>query len=194
MSTDERIVKPRGKTVERNILRATIETIIERRTMAVTIEEIAARAQVDRTTIYRRFPTREELVLAAVLAHASESVPVPDTGTLETDLLQLCQSVRTALESPIGRVLLVATRSGTDENLDTMRTSFWHERLEIAGSIIDRAITRGDIKQVKSAEDLIEQLVAPIHFRAIELNRLVDDEYLSALVARFVAVLTSLDV
>jgi AcrR family transcriptional regulator len=189
MSTEERTIRPRGKTVERNVLRATIETIIEHGTTMITIEEVASRANVDRTTIYRRYATREELVLAAVLAHAGDAIPIPHSGNLETDLLQLCRAVRDTVESAIGRVLLVATRHGTDENLQTMRTAFWHERLEIASQIIQNAIDRGECRPVKSTEELIEQLVAPIHFRIIELERHVDDEYLDALVNRLIVTL-----
>jgi AcrR family transcriptional regulator len=189
MSTGDRVVKPRGKTVERNVLRATLETIIEHGTTLITIEEVATRANVDRTTIYRRYPTREELVLAAVLAHANETVPIPDTGHVESDLRELCGFVRDTVGSPIGRVLLIAARSGSDTDLNTMRQAFWHERLGIASQIIQRAVDRGDCAPVKSTEELIEQLVAPIHFRIIELGRIVDDEYLDALVARLVPML-----
>jgi AcrR family transcriptional regulator len=189
MSTGNRAVKPRGKTVERNVLRATLETIIEHRTTLITIEEVATRANVDRTTIYRRYPTREELVLAAVLAHANDNVPIPDSGHLASDLRELCGFVRDTVGSPIGRVLLIAARSGSDTNLNSMREAFWHERLGIASQIIQRAIDRGDCEPVKSTEELIEQLVAPIHFRIIELDREVDDEYLDALVTRLMPML-----
>jgi AcrR family transcriptional regulator len=179
-------VRPRGATVERAVLAATIEAMVAAGSARVSVEDIADRADVNKTTIYRRWPTLDGLIMAAVTAHADTSIPISDTGQLTSDLNALCRLVRDNLTSPTGRALLVATRPGDNRGLDEMRERFWTARFTAAAKIIERAVERGECPPMTAPELFIEQLVAPIHFRLVELGRPVDNGYITSLVEQLV--------
>ncbi|MGL5826636.1 MAG: TetR/AcrR family transcriptional regulator [Nocardioides sp.] len=189
MSASHRVVHPRGPAVTRAVFDAALDAVIEHGTLRVSIEEIAVRAGVNKTTIYRRWGTVEEVVLAAVLAHADAVVPIPDTGTLAGDLGRLARLVRDTISTPRARALMIAARSSGGHTLRSMREQFWNVRLAAAAVIVDRAVERGECARPASSEQVIERLVAPIHFRMGELERAVDDAYLDSLVTHTVRAL-----
>src|SRR6476620_10356561 len=82
-----RVGRPRSQEADRAILTATVELLAERGLAAMSIEEVAARAGVGKTTIYRRWPSKGLLALDAFVGSFREEQPLPDTGTLRGDLL-----------------------------------------------------------------------------------------------------------
>jgi len=176
-------VHPRGARVENAVLDAAIAAVVEHGTIRVSMEEIADRAGVNKTTVYRRWPGVEEILLAAVTRHAEETIPIPDTGDLAEDLRRLSRMVRDAISTPTARALLVAARANSDGALGRVREQFWAQRLGLAATIVMRGVERGQCPPVDSPEQVIEHLVGPIHFRLNELGRPVDDAYLEELVA-----------
>jgi AcrR family transcriptional regulator len=181
-----RPIRPRGAAVTQAVFDAALSAVVEHGTLRVSIEEIATRAGVNKTTVYRRWGTVEDVVVAAVLAHADAAVPIPDTGTLAGDLGQLARLVRETISTPRAQALMLAARSSGGESLRSMREQFWNIRLAAAAVIIDRAAQRGECVRPPSSEQVIEHLVAPIHFRLYELNRPVREAYLDSLVADIV--------
>ena len=109
---------------------------------------------------------------------------MPDTGTLRGDLDALVQMVRAALVDPLGRALMQASGGGP---LDDLRRRYWAERFELASGLIDRAVERGECGPVPNPAERIEALVAPIHFRIIQLAGEADDALLEASVNRLLA-------
>src|SRR5580692_11404240 len=90
----------------RAILGATVELLAERGLAAMSIEEVAARAGVGKTTIYRRWPSKGLLALDAFVASFRAEQPLPDTGTLRGDLLDALHAwVRAVTLTPMGRLL-----------------------------------------------------------------------------------------
>lgn len=176
-------VHPRGARVENAVLDAAIAAVVEHGTIRVSMEEIATRAGVNKTTVYRRWAGVEEILLAAVSRHAEETIPIPDTGNLAEDLRRLARMVRDAISMPTARALLVAARANPDGALGRVREQFWSQRLSLAATIVTRGVERGDCAPTDTPEQVIEHLVGPIHFRLNELGRPVDDSYVEALVA-----------
>ena len=176
----------RGPAVDAAILASALAEIEATGTMSISIESVARRTGVNKTTVYRRWPTSDALVVAAIGQLALDSVPIPDTGDLESDLRTLCRAVREIVDSPTGRALIGAGRSPSPE-LESIRTQFWHERFRLAAAIIDRARERGDEVPDGDAVEQLERLMAPIHFRLIELNKPVTDSYIDRLVSTWLA-------
>src|SRR5450432_744304 len=79
--------RPRSAEADRAILAATLELLAERGLDAMSIEEVAARAGVGKTTIYRRWPSKGLLALDAFVISFRAEQPLPDTGTLRGDLV-----------------------------------------------------------------------------------------------------------
>jgi len=171
----------RGRAVDDAIVDATLAVIAERGTFHIRIEDVADRAGVNKTTIYRRHDSVEELVLTSVLQSAADGIPMPDTGTLRGDLEALVRMVRAALTDPLGRALMQASGGGP---LDELRRRYWAERFELASALIGRAVERGECGAVDDPAERIESLVAPIHFRIIQLAGVADDSLLAASVDR----------
>ena len=74
------VARPRSEDARRRVLAATAELVAERGVAQLTIEEVAARSGVAKTTIYRHWPGRTTLILDVVNAHF-EHIGTPDTGS-----------------------------------------------------------------------------------------------------------------
>ncbi|HEY4158264.1 MAG TPA: helix-turn-helix domain-containing protein, partial [Polyangiaceae bacterium] len=97
-------VQGRAARIVNEVLRTTAEELTRVGYVALRVEDVALRSSVNKTTIYRRWPTKPELV-AAALRFAVRRPEAPDTGSLRGDLLEaIAASVRTAT-SPIARGL-----------------------------------------------------------------------------------------
>jgi AcrR family transcriptional regulator len=77
--------RPRDVKAELAILEATLDSFIEEGYRGMNIESVAARAGVAKTTIYRRWPNKEDLLVAAI-GSVIEDFPVPDSGDVEADM------------------------------------------------------------------------------------------------------------
>src|SRR5689334_16497704 len=98
--------RPRSQEADRAILTATVELLAERGLAAMSIEEVAARAGVGKTTIYRRWPSKGLLALDAFVDSFREEQPLPDTGTLRGDLLSALHAwVRAVTQTAMGPML-----------------------------------------------------------------------------------------
>jgi AcrR family transcriptional regulator len=95
----------RAERVVRDVLEATLDELAKTGFAALSVEAVAVRAGVNKTTIYRRWPTKGELVTAALVRFSSE-VETPDTGTVRGDLLALAASGRALISTRRGRGLL----------------------------------------------------------------------------------------
>jgi len=84
--------RPRSAQAHKAIIDATMELLAEEGFQGLSIEAVAARAGVGKTTIYRRWPSKDELVMDA-LRHVQIDVPVIDTGNFRNDLAALLKTV-----------------------------------------------------------------------------------------------------
>src|SRR5262249_5520961 len=140
--------RPRSQEADRAILTAAADLLAERGLAAMSIEEVAARAGVGKTTIYRRWPSKGLLALDAFVTSFREEQPLPDTGTLRGDLLQALHTwVRAVTQTTMGPML---TGLIAEAQHDTELRGAWRDRgLEPLRQqhriMLDRAIARGEI-------------------------------------------------
>jgi AcrR family transcriptional regulator len=167
----------RSARVRAAILAATLDELIDTGYAALTIDNIAMRAGVNRTTIYRRWNNREELVIDALADWVGRDIPIPDTGSVEGDLRALAVAVSDLLNSPLGRAVLgtvVATRNRIPELVDaTIR--FFDERHHRAAPIVERAIARGELPRDTDTIELFTALRAPLYYRVVTTGEQLDD-------------------
>jgi AcrR family transcriptional regulator len=169
----------RSARVRQAVLQATVQTVAERGADAVNIAEIARQAGVHDTSIYRRWPTKEHLIFDSLLDYSVAQLPIPDTGTLRADLLAFASLIAGYAATPIGQALLKAMAvTDDDAALAAGRAQFWQFRLDQARAMIDRAITRGELRADTDPALAIELLIAPLHFRLL-LSRQPIDERIS---------------
>ncbi|MEL6984889.1 MAG: TetR/AcrR family transcriptional regulator [Actinomycetota bacterium] len=159
----------RATRVRNAVLQATIDLVSEVGYDEATIDGIAARAEVHKTTIYRRWSTKSALVAAAASAASDAEIPIPDTGSLAGDLQALARSVAVNLGSNGGgrrSRSIVASAIASDQLADDMR-DFWAERFQLASAVVERAVERGELQADVDPGLLIETLIGPLWIRLL---------------------------
>lgn len=168
MESAERIRPPgRGPKVRDAVLAATLAELADTGYAALTIENIARRAGVHKTTIYRRWPDRESLVADVLGERIALDFPIPDTGSLQTDLRELAQAFVTWVTSPTGRMIFAAVYSDAARipGLANLRRELFEYGPRRAAVVIERAIERGELPAGTQPAAVIRALIAPIYFR-----------------------------
>lgn len=158
----------RSARVRQAVLAATLEQVAEHGIEGLAIGEVAARAGVAETTVYRRWGTRTALIAEAIGELADMGNPAPDTGTLRGDLHRLAEQISTLIAQPgIARVLGTTLAFGAGSEIAIARQRFWDYRFEQTAPVVHRAIARGELPAPTSARAVIETLAAPLYFRLI---------------------------
>lgn len=184
VAPERRPGRPRSVVADEAILDAATDAFIELGWDGLTIEGVAARAGVGKTTIYRRYPSRLDLLLAAAERLVQQKGPVPDTGTLRGDVLALVRAYFDMLMSTrAGRATpaMVAATSRNPELAIAYR-SFIAERRRESAMTLDRAISRGELPADVDHHLVLDLLVAPLFYRAFVSREPLDDEYFADLV------------
>jgi AcrR family transcriptional regulator len=178
--------RPGGRSarVRALTLAATIGELAESGYSALTLDAVARRAGVHRTTLYRRWGTREALVLDAMLELAGEGVRIPDTGSLRGDLLAIARGSAATASSAQGQAVVraVVAAGAHDAALAAASRQFWTERLALDGSVVERAVARGELPPGTDPRTVIEAILGPIYFRLLVLGEQPDAAFVERLV------------
>lgn len=165
----------RAARVRQAVLAAAMEVLAEHGLARLTIAEVAARAGVNETTVYRRWGSREKLALDAMLTASDEGIPVPDTGAVRTDLAAFARALADYLATPLGRAVVRGAVLGADDPaLAESWQTFWQSRLDQAGVIVRRAVERGELPADTDTALALELLCAPLQARAVLAHRTLD--------------------
>jgi AcrR family transcriptional regulator len=173
----------RSARVRAAVLGATVATLIERGYPATSIGEIAQRAGVHETSIYRRWRTKPALVADALARWVEEAIPIANTGSLRDDLLQLLRQSVSFLREPIGAGILqlgVTTR-GLPET-EPIREAFWRSRLTQGRPILLRAARRGELPPDVDARLFFDVLLGPVVVRLLLTGDSLDERQLERIV------------
>jgi AcrR family transcriptional regulator len=175
--------RPGGRSarVRAAVLDATIEALLDRG-LEITIRDVARRAGVNETTIYRRWQTKEKLVLDAVLSHLEQEVPVPDTGTLTGDLTALLEATRAVIVSARGALLLRLVARSDAPDYDPLIQEFWTARFSMIEQILERADQRGELRPGIDRRLVLELLVGPLDLRVLLTREPIDSSLPSHIV------------
>nr|WP_279671501.1 TetR/AcrR family transcriptional regulator [Flexivirga meconopsidis] len=137
----------------------------------LTIESIAARASVHKTTIYRRWQSKDAVVAAAVADLVSQQFPVQASGSLVNDLRYFARTLVRLLNSRSPRVRGVLhaffSEASTLPEIATLKRDFFAGRYAQAEAIVSAAGERHDIAIDIDAGELIGLVVAPIYYRLL---------------------------
>ena len=162
--------------------RAVLDVVVAEGIDKVGIPEISRRAGVRDSSIYRRWGTRENMILDALLAASERTLSVPDTGTLHGDFTAFGTALIEYLHAPLGSGLIRALPFVTDsEEIGDARKAFWEGRYRATELMISRAIDRGEVAPDADPRIAIELLIAPMHFRNLLTHEPMDAEFASQL-------------
>ncbi len=175
--TERRPTIGRGKKVRDAVLAATLAELADVGYAALTVESVAGRAGVHKTTIYRRWPDRDALVVDAVSEHVRTEVPAPDTGSIDVDLRELARGLVRWMHSPIGKAILSTMVCGEAcaPEVEQGRRDFYRLRFAQVAPVIQRAIARGELPPGTIPSEVIKTMAAPIFFRMLVLPEPIDD-------------------
>ena len=162
---------------------ATRELLGETGFTDLTVERVAERSGVHKTTIYRRWGSRAGLVGAALAAQGQQEVPIPDTGDLRADLAAIARSVGDNLASPLGRAMAQALVGHADDpEIAGISEDFWGARFAATAVVVERAVERGELPPDADPRLAVELVVAAIWFRSIVTREPVADDLLATVV------------
>ena len=176
--------RPRDTSRDEAIHAAAIEILSEVGYDRTTIEAIAARAHVSKATIYRRYPSKQELLLAAVGEHAACTLPAIDTGSLRGDLIELISEHIKALKGPDGELLMgLLSSAHRDAELGKLlpQNKVVVQENE-SKRIFDRAIARKEISPHANIEFLGEVVPAIFSHRIFISHQPVNKKFIEQLV------------
>ncbi|GGX06810.1 TetR/AcrR family transcriptional regulator [Streptomyces lomondensis] len=139
----------RGAVLEDAILQAAAEVLTESGVAGLTMEEVARRAGTNKNALYRRWPNRLVLGVAAYRRLAAAETAPPDTGSLRGDALEMLRRANSTWSSPYGEILrgLIAAADGTEELLAELRRDprAGGDACEAAWlTLLGRAVARGE--------------------------------------------------
>ncbi|MEV6284442.1 TetR/AcrR family transcriptional regulator [Kribbella sp. NPDC051770] len=157
--------RPGGRSarVRADVLRAVGEELAERGYDALTIDAVAARSGVHRTTLYRRWKTVDALLVDLLEANRDDTWAPADTGALTTDLIALNREVRTAaLEEPsvMSAVIAASFRSPAAA---AAQTRLLDDRYERCAVVVTRAIARGELPADTDPHRLLMAATSPLY-------------------------------
>ena len=168
--------RPRDARADHAILDATLDLAGSVGLAGITMDAVAAHAGVSKATIYRRWSSKEALVLDAWMA-CFQDESVPDTGSLRGDLLALSSRVSSSVSSgSLAKVLpqMVAAARVNTELAEVYRT-YVTQRRRRAVAVLERAIERGELRPGTDLELLQDLVNGPLFYRALVTGQPVDD-------------------
>lgn len=177
--------RPRSEEAHVAILVAAVALTREIGYDAVTMDGIAARAGVGKTTVYRRWSSKELLVTEAI-GRIVRSFPVPRTGSLEGDLLQLMLQAIAMYRDPASLALLsglVAAMARSTPIAEAVRRGFVASWREAVRSVLTRGVARGDLRADTDVELALDLLGGPPFYRFLITGTAIDERLARALVA-----------
>lgn len=175
--------RPRDPAVDRAILDTTVRLLIEQGYDAMSLEGVATAAGVGKTTIYRRYPGKRELVVAAISSIAASLAPPADSGNARHDLYAFVRQTldvlrRDGLGFAMMGTLLVKERS-EPALIELFRSAIILPRMQIGADIMSRGIERGEIRPDVTI-DVVIQVLAGSFFARHLVGRPDDDAWLES--------------
>ncbi|MDT5187817.1 MAG: hypothetical protein QOI28_68 [Mycobacterium sp.] len=168
---------------EAELLAVTLQLLQQNGYDRLTLDAVATTAQASKATVYRRWPTKAELVLAAFIEGVREAAVPPDTGTLRGDLLQLGETIleQTRQHASTLRAVLVQV-SNNPALMEAMQREFIDHREALLRFVLQQAVDRGEIDGAAISDDVWDVLPGYLIFRSIIPNRPSSKDTVRALV------------
>lgn len=163
------------------IFKAVTDALEEVNYHELTIEDIAARAGVGKTTIYRWWKNKPDLILETFKEHTISIFDLNFDHSLEENLVQQLIRLAEILHRPIGRALLVALANHREVAAEFF-SDYLLPRREHMHTLIQQAIQQQYIQADYPFDLMLDSLYAPIHYKIIFFNQLPDEAYIRQLV------------
>lgn len=166
----------RGEAVVRGVLAATLREVARAGYHGLRIEDVAALAGVNKTTVYRRWPTKQELVRDALLSIASDTFTVAGSGSLREDMLAIARRIATlGAQAEYQGLFRLFVVEGDDPELAAIVRSLRASFEAVPRAILEAAEKRGEIAPGVDPRLLFDVMGAALN-RRLFLDRVPADE------------------
>ncbi|GAA1700893.1 TetR/AcrR family transcriptional regulator [Microbacterium sediminicola] len=182
-----RLGRPRDASRDADILEATLEVLAEHGYDGMTIDMVAAHAGAGKATVYRRWPSKADLVIDAVACMKMRDIDLenlPDTGSLRGDLVALVRAPELPEAERKMRVMggVISLMSREPELAQAVYSAILAPRITINRALLQRAKERGEIRQDADVDKLAALAPAMTAFRTLAERKPVDRAFLLSLI------------
>lgn len=174
---------PRGERARERVLRAALAVLADQGLPGFTMEAVAHRAGASKATVYRRWTSQATLLVDA-MDLASQPFPLPATGQLRTDLIDLVSRLEALLrEQPFPRLMAAFIDAAErDPTLSSLHVQLTERRRAPLRHVLAQARQRGDIPATTDLELAVDLLAGPAFYRRFIAHRAVPSHYATAVV------------
>jgi AcrR family transcriptional regulator len=179
--TTSRAGRQRSEAADEAILSATLDVLAEEGYAGFTVAAVIQRSGVSSATLYRRWATKEDLVVAALAGLHPEPVAI-DTGTFDGDIAALVAAMARTMSvrrDDLAGVLAGELRRDAELRA-AVEAKFLAPRLALLSEILDRASERGELSRPPRVEIAWSLVAGPLHHRAYARNEPLTPEFLAA--------------
>lgn len=179
--------RPGGRSAEnrQKVLDATLAVLIDSGVEGLSVENIARVSGVHKTTIYRRWGGCGTLVTEAIAEQENAIAPIPNTGSLRGDIAALARAYADFFADPsvVAISRLIVAQRGRQQELGQWMDDYWRSRATLYRDILERAVSRGELRDSSATHLTLELLIGPIAMRALLTALPMEEEFLEQLVA-----------
>ena len=181
---EKKLGRPRSEKTKNAILTAAYELLLENGFGTVTIDKIAERAGVSKATIYKWWPNKAAVVMDAFFDAAVVRLPIPDTGSTMDDMIIQVNNLAKFLISREGKVIneIIAEGQYDQKLAETYRTIYFKPRRLDSRHILERGISRGELRTNLDIELIIDLIFGPLFYRLLITGDVVDEEFIKNLI------------
>ena len=176
--------QPRGKAFVITIMEVTLAQLAEVGYERLSIPLIAELAGVNKTSIYRRWPSKTELVRDAFGSAMSHADQVPDTGELRGDLIALTKSGAVFMQSSLGKALIkiMLAEGGNPQLTALAHMAQRHQASSGPAAVMARAVARGELKSCLDPTLILFTLAGAIMHRVFVEQKKPTDSFIKQIV------------
>lgn len=169
--------RPGGRTAEvtQRIRQAVLALLLEGGFERCTIKNVAARAGIDRSTLYRRYPDRWGAIIDTVIDRIQQETPLVSTGSFSSDLKIVLIGLAAAMATPLGPAIVAAAGALHSEGRVAAARVFFERRMEQLAPMFDAAIERGELPAGVDREELFVFATGSMWFSRFIASRIVDE-------------------
>ncbi|MGW0802301.1 TetR/AcrR family transcriptional regulator [Nonomuraea sp. NPDC002799] len=179
--------RPRRADVDESVLRAATELLLAHGYGGLSTDEVAERAGIAKTTLYRRWPTKDHLALA-VVNRLQDSDEITDTGDIRRDLTGYLEKIAAGLnrmraagrshdDPSAGTVAELVAAAARHADVGELERLMYARRNTLARALLERAVERGELRADLDVEVLFDQLAGALYYRVLITGLPVDRAY-----------------
>lgn len=186
--------RPRDTGVDERVLAAATDLLLAHGYDGLSTDAVAERTGIAKTTLYRRWPTKDHLAVA-VVTRLQDSDEITDTGDIRRDLTDYLEKIAAALERmstagaagtggrSAGTVAELVAAAARHDDIGELERAMYARRNRLAYALIEAARARGELLPGTDPEVLLDQLAGALYYRVLITGNPVDRAYAERLVA-----------